>query len=281
MPLAPVPFGKEILNESVAGFTDSVATQFFLVLCHYIYTEYESLIQPYFISPVHLYWIFYFIHVGIIDSYIWGATYRNSLIYIFARSASQSKVRTLCVCLTQYASIFAGAWCCCQCVEFVLSDDPHTAKALKLLFVGPADLAGWDSDRYILFVWQSLLFQVADRLLNGLVVTVSPVLKRRTTVLDGGWIQVTFRCLLMHWLIVHKRYYVIVNPNYGFYGGLYHWRCSLYDLIILSLPYASIVLWNCPFRRLPFLHNPNYFAKKKRKRKRKKRRSSQKTKKKD
>ncbi len=48
---------REITNECIAGATDSIFTQFCLVICYYLFQIDAT--QKYFKSPDHLYWICY------------------------------------------------------------------------------------------------------------------------------------------------------------------------------------------------------------------------------
>jgi len=250
----------EIIRESAAGFTDSFFTQFCVTVCWHLFTGYDFM-QSYFNSPMHIYWICYFIHVNIIDSYIWGPTYRNSVNYIYDKFYVQSIFCTLTIIFIQYSSVFIGVWSFIQFVKFYFDD--LTALQLQYTFVGtyeyPLNLS---QNELFTFIWQSVLFQIIDRIVNGLLVTFRPLLKEKTSIFDGSWMQITFRCIIMHLLIVNNRIGVINNPNYSFYACLFYWRWSNYDLIILTLPYFCIIIFNVLFSNLSILHNPTYFTKK-------------------
>lgn len=252
-------FIREIMSESIAGFTDSMFTQFCLMLCWFSFTR-NDWMQNYFESPMHIYWICYFIHVNIIDSYIWGPTYRNSVNYIYDKFHIQSIFRTLFIIFCQYLSVFFGVWSFIKLVKLYYFDDDSTALQLQYTFVGryeyPLNLS---KDELLIFIWQSILFQIIDRIVNGLLVTFRPILKQKTMIFDGSWMQVTFRCIIMHLLIINNRMGVINNPNYSFYANLFYWRWSIYDWIILTLPYLCIIIFNVLFSNLYILHNPNYF----------------------
>jgi len=257
--MAALPFWREILNESVAGMTDCHATLFCVALSYFLFTHFETT-REYFYSIKHVYWVFYFVHVAIVGKYIWGDTFRNSVLYIYDRGHSQSRPRTLAVVLCQYFSVFLGAWTSCKAVEYVFSSDDGLGSELVFNFVGAFDFSlDWGPYDYSLFVWQTIAFQLGDRFVAGLTVTISPLLKRHTVILDGSWVVVTWRCLFVHSLIVRGRYSVVVNPNYSFYDCLYHWRWGGKDLITLFLPYICILIWNRSFVHLPFLFNPGYF----------------------
>ena len=250
---------REIVNESIAGFTDSVFTQFCVSICWNLFTEYDSM-QNYFHSPMHMYWICYFIHVNILDSIIWGQTYRNSVLYIYDKLHVQSIFRTLTIIFFQYFSVFSGLWASVQFVKFFF--DNTTALQLQHSFIGtyeyPLNLS---QNQLYTFVWQSILFQIIDRIINGLIVTFRPLLKEKTMIFDGSWMQVTCRCILFHFLIVNNRVGVINNPNYSFYANLFYWRWSVYDWTILTIPYFCIIVFNVLFSNLSILHNPTYFIK--------------------
>ena len=252
---------KEIINESTAGLTDSIFTQFCLAICYYLFNEIDFM-QNYFQSTIHIYWIFYFIHVNILDSYIWGSSYRNSVNYIYDKLYIQSIFRTLTVIFCQYLSVYIGVWLSIKFVHFYFnSSDPSLALQLQYTFVGrPEFPSTLSQEQYLTFIWQSLFFQILDRIINGLIMTISPLLKQRTYVFDGRWMQITWRCLFMHFLIVNGRIGVVNNPNYSFYACLYYWRWSLYDIIILILPYCCIVIYKLTFANMAFLHNPGYFV---------------------
>eukprot|EP01084_Bolivina_argentea_P029817 55329_1 len=254
---------REALNESAAGVTDSLFTQLLLTLCYFLYTR-NDFMQKYFHSGYHIYWLFYFIHLNILDSFIWGQTYRNSVAYILDKP-KQSILRTLCIIFCQYMSIFAGAWLSIQCVEYIYDEDPTFVTQLTHEFVGVRDRpASWTDFHYIRFICQAMAFQLTDRFVGGIIATFSPLIKRNTIIFDGMWTQTTLRCILMHYLIVsHNPVGIIINANYGFYANLYYWRWSRLDMIILILPYLSIPIWKATFAKLSILHNPNYFQTKK------------------
>ena len=164
-------------------------------------------------------------------------------------------------------SIFSGLWISIRCVEYIYSNQPIIAAELQHLFIGERDEPNTLSVNQLLsFTWQSLIFQLVDRLINGFIVTLSPLLKRYTMIFDGSWLQITWRCDLMLYLIIDNRTLPIVNPNYSFYACLMYWRWSDYDLIVLMLPYISIIIWELTLGNVHWLHNPKYFTKTKRKR---------------
>eukprot|EP01084_Bolivina_argentea_P008247 15443_1 len=250
---------KETLNECVAGLTDSLFTQFCLSMCYCLFTQFE-ITKEYFYSPPHMYWICYFVHVNILNNHIWGNTFRNSVNYVYAKS-SQNIIRTIFIIFCQYISIFSGVYIWIQLVQYIFADNPILATQLKHLYVGKYEYPNnLTNDKYFQFIWQSFLFQVMDRIVNGIIVTISPLLKRKTVIFDGSWMQVTFRCLVMHYLIVNSRMGVINNANYGFYANLYHWRWSTLDWACLIIPYVAILTFNIIFSNFRFLHNPTYFA---------------------
>lgn len=254
-----LPLWREVVNESWAGITDCLATCFCVALSYGLFFHVDP-IKDYFESVKHVYWVFYFIHVGLIDRHIWAGTFRNSALYIYSRGHSQSRFRTLLVILSQYISIFLGAWMSCKVVEYVFASDELLQSRLKYYFVGSPDFTlDWTTDDYYLFIWQTIAFQLVDRCIAGTAVTISPLLRRYTSILDGSWMVVTWRCLFAHYLITNHRYSLVVNPNYTFYDCLYHWRWSRRDLLVLTLPYLCILIWTRTFDHLPFLFNPSYF----------------------
>lgn len=252
-------FWREVVNESIAGVTDCLATCLCVAVSFWLFNHVEPT-KDYFHSVKHVYWVFYFIHVAIVDEYIWSGTFRNSALYIYTRGHSQSRFRTLIIILCQYISIFIGAWMSCKVVEYAFASDKLLQSQLKYNFVGSYEYSlNWQWDDYTLFIWQTIMFQLTDRFLAGFIVTISPLLRRKTTILDGSWMVCTWRCMLAHYLITNNRYSLIVNPNYTFYDCLYHWRWSTRDLLVLILPYICILIWNRTFIHLPFLFNPSYF----------------------
>merc|ERR1719334_1889187 len=250
---------KEIIHESVAGVTDCLFTCLCVSTSFWLFNRVEPF-QEYFHSVKHVYWLFYFVHIAIVDQFVWAGTYRNSALYIYARGHSQSRSRTAIIILCQYISIFLGAWISCKMVENIPIFDEELQSQLVFNFVGHYEHSlDWKMDDYSLFIGQTIVFQVFDRLIAGFTVTVSPLLKKRTVILDGSWMVVSWRCLLAHYLITNGRYSLIVNPNYTFYDCLYHWRWSQRDILVLILPYICVLFWNRTFNHLPFLFNPSYF----------------------
>merc|ERR1712129_179841 len=131
--------------------------------------------KEYFVGPVDIYWIFYFIHVNILDASIWGNTYRNSTNYIQDKARNNNKMKILFVVICQYVSIYIGLWISIQCAEYIF--EQQLATELQHLFIGKRDYPNTlSTDDYFTFVWQSICFQISDRFVSGLIITLSPVL---------------------------------------------------------------------------------------------------------
>jgi len=235
---------REGIIEAVAGFTDSIATQVYVLICWYIYQI--AWVPNYFQSPKHIYWIFYFLNMNIFGPMIWGKTWRNSLSYAYSKGSTQSMVHTLIVIFIQYISIFGGLYISIAFIEYFYAE--QTAETLKYLLAGQPNGASYSSDiqTVSLFIAQSITFQLLDRLIG---VTM--------TSLSGKWIQATYRCLVMHHIIVNQRMFVILNPNFGLYSSLYYWRWNMYDFIVLILPWIVLFIWNNTFSKITFSKKTN------------------------
>mmetsp|Transcript_59096 Transcript_59096/g.97703 ORF Transcript_59096/g.97703 Transcript_59096/m.97703 type:complete len:289 (-) Transcript_59096:69-935(-) len=251
-------FTREVLGECVAGFTDSVFTQFLLTICYYLFETFDWM-RSYFINSTHIYWLFYFVHVNIIDSYVWGQTYRCSTNYVYDKRKQYSPLRLLTVVFCQYLFVFLGAWFSIAVMH--ASNDASAAINIQSALIGArTDPQNLSFEQQTQFIWQSLLFQIVDRVFAGIIVTISPLLKRNTyNVLDGAWTIVSVRCALAHALTVRHRMGLLLNPNYAVYGGLFYWRWTPYDWICIILPWISLAIYDRMFRNVTFLYNSKYF----------------------